>query len=255
MLCPTARVGMRQLGGRRPLRRPARKNLISQALLHPLVLLAILVTVWSISEPQSLTSKLVSTKEKQFVNITNDTEEIRGPNRGDIFKIGMDVHHSGYDLQLNFDVKFKNAEAGCNLTRCLANELSEQLRDPASPLHWQLKTGRTTKLLSQRGFSGFGAPDPELPAIPKREERKIPTASSLLRMYEITPSQQRRLLQADITADTRSTELVLLQIAVLLGVRQVSFSTLATTLDLLTSVQFAAHAAASDLTPRHRLEG
>eukprot|EP00960_Hanusia_phi_P072082 767700-Hanusia_phi.AAC.3 len=162
---------------------------------------------------------------------------------------GIDIQGPSWLLQLDFRVKFKNVSCALGQV-CVEEQFRNQVLNTSSKLHQVLKNGKFAQLLSKVGKKQGLVP--------------LPTQNSLL--YEFSHSS-RRLLQTTTTADTRSRELIILQIAVLLGLRQISFATLQSLGDLMSSVsqklcslpnfdlwvskvKYSTLGALSDLTPR-----
>jgi hypothetical protein len=163
-------------------------------------------------------------------------------------RLGMELKYGDWTIDLNFLLTFNRTNTS-SLTmcedrgaRCLPDEIRFQINDPTSKLFRVLQDGHFSKLLASSSYaSGF-----------KINQNGGLPASLHSYLYERRRSS-RRLLQAPIPNTEgvqKSQELVLLQVSLLVSLRQIKRGSFSNLLGLLTSVRHSARAALYDLTPR-----
>ena len=163
-------------------------------------------------------------------------------------RLGMEMKFGDMLVDIDFLIAFNLSNSSIyncqdRGARCLPDELRFQMKDPSSKLFHVLQHGRFAKLLASSPY----APSSNLGFAHNSYlfERRLPGFAL---------GGKRKLLQAPVPEFEgqvqKSRELILLQVSVLLGSRQIRAATLTTAMSLLGSVRLSAKAALFDLTPR-----
>ena len=157
-------------------------------------------------------------------------------------RLGMELRYGDLLLDVDFAIAFKNSSNFSNFdcqdrgARCLPAELRYQMKDPDSKLFRVLQNGRFAQLLASNSDLQTSAMSTHF--LFERRQRS---------------RAGRTLLQApvpELEEVQKSQELLLLQVSLLLGKRQISQAPKVSALGLLHQVRLSSKAALFDLTPR-----